>query len=233
MNRITKGKALVGKLIPEKLNIVTRDLGTGHLDQTLTNEEMKCNIIFLTGAADAGFNVIFNVAWTNFYVVVNESGQIATLKNAAGATVAVADSAVGIVMNDGTNIVTLSGLSGTAVTLAGVQTLINKTLTAPIINGALYGSLNEVAKDIAAGHADITLTATERMTDVVKLTGVGDGGFNLILNVDTKKMYLIDNQSGQACTVMNAAGTTTVVATGKRAIVWNDGTNVVRITADA
>jgi len=115
----------------EKLNTVTLNLAAGHADQILTPEQLMTNIIFLTGAADAGFNVIFNVAYTNFYTIINGSGQTATLKNAAGTTVTVADGAVGMVQNDGVNIITLSGLSGTAVTTTGAQTLTNKHLTSP------------------------------------------------------------------------------------------------------
>jgi hypothetical protein len=228
------------------VNTATIDLAGGHADQTLTPEQLMTNIIFLTGAADAGFNIIFNVAYPNTYVIINGSGQIATLKNTAGATTTVADGAIAQVQNNGAGMIALTGQTGTQVTLTGVQTLTQKTLTAPVINGgtiagatitgivgATFASSSEVAKDIGAGHADITLSASERQAEVIKLTGAGDAGFNLVLNVDTKKTYLIDNQTGQACTVKNVAGTTIVVATTKRAILWNDGTNIVRITADA
>lgn len=268
MNSISKGKVKVGKLIVEKLNIVTRDLGSGHVDQTLTNDELKSNIIFLTGTADAGFNVIFNTAFTNYYTVVNKSGQIATLKNTAGATVTVADGAVGIVQNDGTNIITLSGLSGTAVTTTGVQTLTNKTLTAPIVASAYQDagktklmSLPDAASDTlvslaatqtltnktlttpkvkqyvashnyAGAAVDWTLSASELLANTLSVTNA-NGVVNAILDATVTNIYLVDNQSGHNLTLKNVAGTTITVASTKRAIVYNDGTNIVRITADA
>lgn len=238
---ISRGAAIAGKILAKKANIVTKDLAGGHADVTLTGTELMHDIIILTGAADAGFNVIFNASNIKSYAVINASGQIATLKNAAGTTVTVADGAVGIVLNDGTNIVTLSGLSGTAMTLAGVQTATNKTLTSPVLNtpvingavGSTFGSASEIEKDIAAGHADVVLTDAELLNDVIKLIGAGDAGFNLVLKATVKKTYLIDNQSGQEVTVKNAAGTTIGVATTMRAIVWNNGTDIIRITADA
>ncbi len=227
-----RGKLLVGKKLAAQPNTIIKDLGTGHATITLTAEELSNDIIFLTGEADAGYNVVFNKSITKLYTVNNASGQTATLKNAAGNTVTVANGATAVVFNDGTNIVLIADKTIVA-TLAGTEVLTNKTLTSPVINGALFGSSSEVAKDIGEAHADITLTATELLADVVKLSGTGDAGFNLILNATVKKTYLIDNQSGQTVTVKNAEGTTVEIATTKRAIVWNNGTNVVRITADA
>ena len=103
----TKGKAKVGRIIVEKLNIATIVMANEHADRTLTNEEMKGNIVMLTGTADAGFNVVFNTAWTNYYVVHNATGQTATLKNAAGSNTTIANGATHLIFNDGTNIVKL------------------------------------------------------------------------------------------------------------------------------
>ena len=101
----TKGKAKVGKLIVEELNIAIVVMDSDHVDRTLNTEELKCNILRLTGTADAGFNVIFNASITNFYVVHNVTGQTATLKNAAGSSTTIADGDTHLIFNDGTNIV--------------------------------------------------------------------------------------------------------------------------------
>ena len=44
---------------------------------------------------------------------------------------------------------------------------------------------------------------------------------------------MVDNQSGQALTIKNAANGSIAIASTKRAIVYNNGTAIVRITADA
>jgi hypothetical protein len=127
---------------------------------------------------------------------------------------------------------TLSGGVNATETLAN-KTLTTPTLTSPVLTTPKINGQYVVSKSIGTAHADITLSTAERQADIIKITGTGDGGFNLIFNVDTIKTYLIDNQTGQACTCKNAAGTTIVVATTKRAILWNDGTDIVRISADA
>ena len=184
MNQITRGKARVGKLVAMSVNTATINLAGGHANQTLTPEQLMTNIIFLTGAADAGFNVIFNVAYPNTYVVINGSGQIATLKNAAGATTTVADGAIAMVQNDGTNMVALTGQSGTQATLTGVQTLTNKTLTAPVINAGTGTFTGKVIGDSTAYAADGVIALTDKLA---------------ILNgtAATAKMTLADGIEGQ------------------------------------
>jgi hypothetical protein len=85
----------------------------------------------------------------------------------------------------------------------------------------------EVSKDIGVGHEDITLTPSELKATVVKLIGIGDAGFNLILDAGVKKLYLVDNQSGQDVTVKLAASAGTAIVTTKRSWLWSNGTDVV------
>jgi len=92
------------------------------------------------------------------------------------------------------------------------------------------GEYVEVAKDIGAGHADVALTAEELKATVIKLTGAGDQGFKVILSAGVKKLYLIDNQSGQEATVKYAASAGTAVAATKRSWLWSNGTDVLPAT---
>lgn len=105
--------------------------------------------------------------------------------------------------------------------------------TLEILSGGTFREImSVVSKDYAGGAADWTLTAQERKAKIIKVTNA-NGAVNAILNTDTTNFYLVDNQSGQALTVKNATGNGIVVASTKRAILWNNGTDVVRITADA
>jgi len=102
-----------------------------------------------------------------------------------------------------------------------------------VLSGGKFYELQTAAShDYAAGTTDWTLTSQERKCKILKVTNAS-GGVNAILNTDTPNFYVVDNQSGQALTVKNATGSGIVVASTKRAILWNNGTDVVRITADA
>ena len=83
-----------------------------------------------------------------------------------------------------------------------------------------------------AAGGDITLTAAQAAHDVIRLTGAPGAGFNVVLPSGDPRQWTIINTTGQTATVKKASGTTIAVATVKNAIVFWDGTNVVRITAD-
>lgn len=116
--------------------------------------------------------------------------------------------------------------SDTLVALAATQTLTNKSLTAP----ALTMGVSSI--DFASGHADYTLSAAEIKSFVLKAISA-DAGANIIVPLTAGKMFVLNNVSGQAITVIGATGTGITVASTKTAIVMSDGTNVIRITADA
>ena len=116
--------------------------------------------------------------------------------------------------------------SDTLVALAATQTLTNKTLTNPALN------MGTTTIDFASGHVDYTLSATEIKAFVLKAISA-DAGANIIVPLTAGKMFVLNNVSGQAITVKGATGTGISVASTKTAIIMSDGTNVIRITADA
>jgi hypothetical protein len=111
-------------------------------------------------------------------------------------------------------------------TLTGTETLTGKTLTTPAV------AQKVVTHDYAAGAADWTLTADELRSPIIMVTNA-NGAVNAIFSTAVTNFYLIDNQSGQALTCKKAGGTGIVVASTKRAILWMNGTDIVRISADA
>jgi len=90
-----------------------------------------------------------------------------------------------------------------------------------------------------ASDADYTLsTATspeEWQYSTVEITDTGTAlttGRNIIVPVN-KKIYIFVNSTLQTLTLKTSAGSGIAVATVKTAILRCDGTNVVRVTADA
>jgi hypothetical protein len=226
MNLVSKGRVKVGEIRVDKLNIAAYSIASGHADLVLTNDDCKCNIIIIGGTPDAGFNVVFNGVWTNYYTVYNNTNQTMTVKNAAGSTGTIATGGIAVCFNDVTNMNIVTGGAGTAVTLTGAQTLTNKTLTSPLI-------AQTVASHNYAGAAvDWTLSAAELASGILMATNA-NGAVNAIFSTAVTNFYLVDNQSGYALTCKKAGGAGIVVASTKRAILWMNGTDIVRISADS
>lgn len=115
--------------------------------------------------------------------------------------------------------------SDTLCAIAATQALTNKTLT----DAAQTWTLG--AHDYDGAAADWTLSAAELLKPCHKPTNA-NSAVNAIV-ATTIRPYFFINATGQALTVKTAAGTGIAIANGKSAFVMSDGTNVIRMTADA
>lgn len=105
-----------------------------------------------------------------------------------------------------------------------------------ILDGAVAGLFT---KNMAS-DADYTLATTgtppyEWQRAAVKITDTGPvltTGRNIIVPAEAK-LYILINATAQTLTLKTPAGSGIGVATGKTALLYCDGTNVVRVTADA
>lgn len=92
-------------------------------------------------------------------------------------------------------------------------------------------SIGQLTKTIT--DADYTLTAAEAGNGYLSIAGALSVDRNVIVPTASGVMYVVfNNATGHNLTFKTLAGTGIAVATGKRAILMVDGTNVVRITAD-
>ena len=85
---------------------------------------------------------------------------------------------------------------------------------------------------VAITTADVILGALESRCNYLTTTGVLTGNRSLIVPNDWQGVVFCNNTGAFTTTVKTASGTGIVVAQTKRAILFADGTNVVRITAD-
>ena len=166
MNRLTKGRALIGKFLPDSIVRIDKTQA-GTSDFTLTIDQCKTGFLKLAGSPGGPFNVIFSHEIINSYVIWNASDQTATLKCHSGATVAFVSGSMGIIYSNGVGVYALTGSTGTTVTLDGVQTLTNKTLTAPVLNSPV---LNIVDDQIVALGTTTATAATKITMEFDKIT---------------------------------------------------------------
>lgn len=86
----------------------------------------------------------------------------------------------------------------------------------------------------AMANANQTLTAIEARCDILEATGAISGSLkDMIVPLGAKQWTVFANVTGGfGLRVIGDSGTGITIADGKRAIVYADGTNVVRVTAD-
>ena len=86
---------------------------------------------------------------------------------------------------------------------------------------------------VAVTGADVTLTQAQAACRYLTTTGILTGNRNVIVPNDWEGIVYCSNTGAFTTTFKTSAGAGIVVAQTKRAILLADGTNVVRITADA
>ena len=87
---------------------------------------------------------------------------------------------------------------------------------------------------LAMSDANTTLTAAQARNAILEFTGTLTAARNIVLPLAVQQWTVFNNTSGGfGLQFIGATGTGITVAAGKRAIVYSDGTNVVRVTADS
>ena len=86
----------------------------------------------------------------------------------------------------------------------------------------------------AMTDANTTLSFAEVRNHILQFTGTLTAQRNIVVPLTPRQWTVFNNTTGGFnLQFIGASGTGIVVAAGKRAIVYADGTNVVRVTADA
>jgi len=89
---------------------------------------------------------------------------------------------------------------------------------------------------VMASDANITLTQAEAANDILQFTSSVSltTTRNVVVPLAAQQWTVYNGTTGaQSLQFIGATGTGITVANGKRAIIYSDGTNVVRVTADA
>lgn len=108
---------------------------------------------------------------------------------------------------------------------ATVTSYTDHRLAVPDVTGRLAKAMSDI---------NTTLTFAEQRNQIIELTGTLTAARNIVLPLKPRQWTVFNNTTGGfGLQFIGATGTGITVAAGKRAIVYADGTNVVRVTADA
>lgn len=99
-----------------------------------------------------------------------------------------------------------------------------------LLNYRLQGRLS---KSVAGGQ-DVALSATEYANCILEFTGALTGDINVIVPASPCRQWTVynDTTGAHTLTVKPASGTGVAVSQGKRSVLYADGSNIVRVTAD-
>lgn len=177
-----------GATTNENLGTVLEDAiaGTASLDVTSGNitlttvdggaDQSRCMILNVSGTPGTTRNIVAPAS-SKIYVVINDSNDSIVLKTSASTGLTIASGENLIAAYDGSDFVAVAtSFTATVVTLDGVQTLTNKTLTSPKIGTALLDTNgNELLKVTAAASAVNELTlANAATTNPPSLSATGN-----------------------------------------------------------
>lgn len=111
--------------------------------------------------------------------------------------------------------------------VTGTATVSNYTdhrIAVPDVTGRLAKAMSD---------ANTTLSFAEVRNQILEFTGTLTVQRNIVLPLTPRQWTVFNNTTGGfGLQFIGATGTGIVVAAGKRAIVYADGTNIVRVTAD-
>ena len=107
---------------------------------------------------------------------------------------------------------------------ASVTSYTDHRIAVPDITGRLAKAMTD---------ANTTLTFAEVRNQILEFTGTLTAARNILLPLKPRQWTVFNNTAGGfGLQFIGASGTGITVAAGKRAIVYADGTNIVRATAD-
>lgn len=94
-------------------------------------------------------------------------------------------------------------------------------------------NVNSLLSKSVAGSSNVTLAAYEAKADIMEFTGALTGNIQVIVPLNVKQWTIANKTTGAfTLTVIGATGTGVAVGQSKRCILYADGTNVNRVTAD-
>lgn len=186
-------KTLTSPVINSPTGLVKADVGLGNVDNTSDATKNSASVTLTNKTIDASLNTITNIVDGNIGASANIT--LSKLNPLSSHNRALQSDNSGVISESSVTSTELGYVSGvtsaiqtqinakqdasTAVTLTGIQTLTNKTLTAPVINSPT----GIVKGDVGLGNVDNTSDATKNAASVTLTNKTISGASNTITNV--------------------------------------------------
>lgn len=210
----------------------------GGANVTLTAVEAGYGILLFTGALTANISVIVPTVAGNWVVLNRTTGAFSlTVKTAAGTGIVVTQGKSLELTCDGTNVIqSTSDFNNTALT--GNPTAPTPTSgdndTSVATTAFAFNLHGGVAAVSVAGGSNVTITAVQAGSGILRLTGAITANINIILPTQSGQWVISNETTGNfTVTAKMATGTGAVLPQGLAVVVYSDGTNVFLASSSA
>ena len=202
--------------------------------QSQASKEVTANAFFDAASPATSFgrrqSTTSGLTWGYYGATITVDGALTQIANS---TVALTASTTNYVEATRAGVVSKNTTGFTAGSIplysvvTGAATVTSYTdyrLQAPPATGKLAKAMSD---------ANTTLTADEARNQILEFTGTLTAARNIVVPLAAQQWTVFNGTTGGfGLQFIGATGTGITVAAGKRAIVYSDGTNVVRATAD-
>ena len=202
--------------------------------QSQASKEVTANAFFDAASPATSFgrrqSTTSGLTWGYYGATITVDGALTQIANS---TVALTASTTNYVEATRAGVVSKNTTGFTAGSIplysvvTGAATVTSYTdyrLQAPPATGKLAKAMSD---------ANTTLTADEARNQILQFTGTLTAARNIVVPLAAQQWTVFNGTTGGfGLQFIGATGTGITVAAGKRAIVYSDGTNVVRATAD-
>ena len=209
------------------------------LDILTTNaqQEINANALFNAASPITLFarreSTTTGLTWGYYGGSILAGGVVSAIANG---TVALTASATNYIEATAAGVVSKNTTGFTAGQIPLHTAVVGASTVTSYTDHRAWGCMTNPRAAIAmASDANKTLTQAESRADILDITsGVSLGATrNIVLPLAAKQWTVFNNTTGsQSLQFIGASGTGITVASGKRAIIYADGTNIVRVTAD-
>lgn len=119
-------------------------------------------------------------------------------------------------------------------TAGGARTVVNNKPAGRVNLGETWNTGSVRSVSVAGGAGDTTLSDYEYRNRILVLTGVLTGNRNVIVPATEGLPWIVHNNTSGAftITVKTSGGTGVTITQGTHALVYSDGTNIVRASPD-
>ncbi len=208
------------------------------LDLITTNAQQEVNANALFNAASPATlfarreSTSAGLTWGYYGGAILAGGTVSAIANG---TVALTASATNYIESTAAGVVSKNTTGFTAGQIPLYTAVAGASSVTSYTDHRAWGCQTNPRAAIAmASDANKTLTQAEARADILDITSVGlTATRNIVLPLAAKQWTVANlTTGGQALQFIGATGTGVTVANAKRAIIYSDGTNIVRAGAD-